>query len=262
MWRCSACGLACRPFGYTPSGFGRWRCYSCRKVAIDRSRRRFIPERVSFAAQAGEAAGTRAALAMLRAGVLELRDDLSVWRHARIDKWGRRTPVSPPVRADRQSSNGYRAVFVWVDGRAYGALVHRLAWVHRSGRIAGDHRFRLNRRSPVGAELRPVCASIPRSRAQRQPLSLRWPYIASGKPDPLVSLVNAAVPRELPEHIRAEVCQEVAVAMLLGAELTDALVRKAVRAVWRSYPVLAGHQRSLDAKRPGRDTTLGDMLPA
>jgi hypothetical protein len=53
--------------------------------------------------------------------------------------------------------------------------------------------------------------------------------------------------RALPEHVREEVCQDVAVYVLEGAALTTELVKKAISAAYRKYPVISGHELSVDA---------------
>ena len=93
-----------------------------------------------------------------------------------------------------------------------------------------------------------------------EPIPDVWPF--GNWDDPLVIRINAAVPRSLPEAIRADVCQELAVAILTNdiTEIDRTTVMHMIRLVmardeWRfkwvslSTPITAGS-----------DLTWGDVL--
>lgn len=81
-----------------------------------------------------------------------------------------------------------------------------------------------------------------------------WPY--GPAIDPLVARVNEAVPRSLPEQIRAEACQELSVA-LLEATPTDfaGLVQECVARARRGYQFSSRHL-SLDLPMPGSPSLI------
>jgi hypothetical protein len=65
-------------------------------------------------------------------GLLEVRQDGSVWRIARrrVDKWSKRESVAPiePRRADENLANGYRLVRATRNSRTAGIGAHRLVY--------------------------------------------------------------------------------------------------------------------------------------
>ena len=86
---------------------------------------------------------------------------------------------------------------------------------------------------------------------------LRYPYIAEGtvSVDRLMMEVNDAVPRHLPDHVRADVCQEM-LAALLGQEIVASDIRGQVKNyLRRHYQSYSDRFRfaSLDAVLPGTD---------
>lgn len=89
---------------------------------------------------------------------------------------------------------------------------------------------------------------------------LRWPYGATV--DPLVARINEAVPRTLPEQIREEACQELAVALLTGEPLTDEVIKAALRAARFGYQFSSRTEWSMDEPAPGQrtQTPLRDLL--
>ncbi len=95
-------------------------------------------------------------------------------------------------------------------------------------------------------------------RPEIEPIPDLWPY--GNWDDPIVIRVNAAVPRTLPEAIRAEVCQEMAVAILSNdvIEIDRTAVVHMIRLVmardeWRfrcvllSIPIAAGSDLTWEA---------------
>lgn len=105
-----------------------------------------------------------------------------------------------------------------------------------------------------------------------------YPYLAhnSERPDDgkeLMKLVHSVVPREFPDHIRADICQEMIVSVLSGEVSRDNLhdhVRKHIRKVFKVNPTkynegegATGIRLSLDAKLTfglDDDRTLHDHL--
>jgi len=83
-----------------------------------------------------------------------------------------------------------------------------------------------------------------------EPITHTWPFARrAAAADHTIATINAAVPRSLPEHIRQDVCQELAIVLLTEGAITAADVQRAIRQTWRAYPVIAGHTPSLDAAR-------------
>lgn len=78
------------------------------------------------------------ALAALAAGLIEIREDGSVWRVATRTRTGRIREIEPQ-RVDRAREDGYRYVSVSAGGREYKVLVHRLMWL-ASGETIPDGR--------------------------------------------------------------------------------------------------------------------------
>jgi hypothetical protein len=78
------------------------------------------------------------AVAAVRAGLLRIRDDGSVWRMTTLTRSGRRREIEP-VRADRGRPDGYRFVSVSASGREFKVLVHRLVWLASGEAIPDGH---------------------------------------------------------------------------------------------------------------------------
>lgn len=84
-----------------------------------------------------------------------------------------------------------------------------------------------------------------------------YPYLRNGRDDPtnLLAIVNAAVPPHIPHFIRADVCQDVLLAILEGRVPSRGIGREAAMAlnkVWKMHPFLFGPV-SLDQVIPGTD---------
>jgi transposase-like protein len=99
-----------------------------------------------------------------------------------------------------------------------------------------------------------------KSTGRRQ--ALCYPFIpALGTPRPeheLLMMINAAVPYNIPEDRRADICQELAVAVLLGdvdAANLEAAWRPMFHKVYAQHPTLYA-PLSLDAPIPGTDNLL------
>lgn len=96
-------------------------------------------------------------------------------------------------------------------------------------------------------------------RRQRESSFVRYPFIIQTRDTPeheLLRFVNAAVPRQLPDQMRADVCQDLAVALLSGEvsrERAPALVKKLISANWKINPSRYG-PLSLDATIPGTES--------
>lgn len=63
----------------------------------------------------------------VKAGLLELRSDGTIWKLARRDNQQRVTPIEPK-RAERKSKNGYLMVKMEWQGTAYLLAAHRAAF--------------------------------------------------------------------------------------------------------------------------------------
>lgn len=91
---------------------------------------------------------------------------------------------------------------------------------------------------------------------------LRWPYGESD--DPVVVLVNRVIPRDLPEQIRAEACQELAVAILSGRCSKASARKRSVEYVARARKgyQFSSRNLSLELPMPGSatDVPLKDRL--
>lgn len=84
---------------------------------------------------------------------------------------------------------------------------------------------------------------------------LVWPY--GDADDPVVAKVNRLIPRNLPEQIRAEACQELAVALLSREKATSEadLVTECVARARRGYQY-SSKALSLDLPPPGSPTQI------
>lgn len=93
----------------------------------------------------------------------------------------------------------------------------------------------------------------------------RWPFLNEDRSeaDKLVALVNGAVPRGLPEQIRADVCQDMILGVLTGDITEEGLERQVQKFLRRHYkavetPFMAV---SLNQPVPGTDgQSWGDIL--
>lgn len=84
--------------------------------------------------------------------------------------------------------------------------------------------------------------------AHRPALTTTWPFTRSTDDlDPITAAINAIVPKTLPEHIRQEVAQDLAVTWLTVGAVSPADLEPAIRAVWTRYPLMAGRDISLFA---------------
>lgn len=100
--------------------------------------------------------------------------------------------------------------------------------------------------------------------------SMFYPYVIH-KPEmkddgyDLIALVNAAVPKMLPDHIRADICQDLIVDILAGEISADDVkhnVKDYTRKVFEMHPLKYGNL-SMDAPLQGYDgMTLADVLSA
>lgn len=69
-----------------------------------------------------------AALKLIEMGVIEVREDGSVWKLRNLNT----TPLPQPRRLETRAKNGYLAVRVNLERKAYMLWAHRLVWtVHR-----------------------------------------------------------------------------------------------------------------------------------
>lgn len=105
-------------------------------------------------------------------------------------------------------------------------------------------------------------AKPPSLRAPKyDPYETSYPFLAhdAKRPDwgkDLTKTINELVPHSLPREIRADVCQDLAVAVLTGDLSIDEIkgaVKKAVRGVFKMHPMKYG-PLSLDAPMPGSDS--------
>ena len=102
-------------------------------------------------------------------------------------------------------------------------------------------------------------------RPQRPQLPEFYPYIsgnATGEHDMLLA-VDAIVPRNLPNSMRCDLCQDMIVAVLSGEATLDNLkgdLKKYMSQFWKMFPDKYGHL-SLDGIVPGTDNLkLGDRI--
>lgn len=132
---------------------------------------------------------------------------------------------------------------------------------HYKAKLAVARPWRYERHIRVLRPKQPKPEALP-------PLPQVWPFISGGPKDEHAMLlaIDAAVPRGLPEMVRQDVCQDLAVAVLTGDIDISDLVNNAgefVKKVWRQYPLKYGPM-SLDKPAPwaGEDDgrSLGDLL--
>lgn len=172
---------------------------------------------------------------------------------------------------------GYRCVSFWMGGKGFAEMAHRILWAHTFGPIPPGHRIgrirdggthhtlknlklatwshlsfpetdRIRRRRGAGlwgpADSGTFVDKNEESAIRRRPAPDRtpsleyWPFAQmSADFEPLVVRINASVPKGLPEEIRQEVCQDIAVAVLSGEatiEQIPALVQGAKSRVLRT----------------------------
>jgi transposase-like protein len=91
---------------------------------------------------------------------------------------------------------------------------------------------------------------------------LRWPFLISGKEVPsYMSLIEKCVPKMLPEHIRADVCQDLVVAILSGEieeQQIPFVVRSFINKVYSYNPW--GHQSLYRPISGTGNLTLADTI--
>lgn len=240
---CRKCsGNRFAPHGYGRNGLAIDRCLSCGRQVRNYQRERHVGD--ARIVVSSDATSMDAALILIAAGVFSVGQNDAIWRHARFDKWGRRTTLDPPKRADFLQTNGYRRVHFRAGGRQHEINAARIAWVFRHGAVPSGYRVGGAR----GNEPHLV-TWVDNGRAARR---------ADG--ESLLVKVNASVPTWLPDEIRSEVCQDIAVAVLSGVATIDqipGLVRdyknRVHRKLWPYFERL-----SLDAPiREGSTTTFG-----
>lgn len=124
---------------------------------------------------------------------------------------------------------------------------------HRAWRTANAEKVRANKaryRRTHREAIRAYAAKWREAnRRTAAPLTTTWPFTRDAEHlDPFTLAINAAIPRSLPPDIREEVAQDIAVDLLTNSgTITPEAVAAAVRQYWKRYPVMAGHEISLDA---------------
>lgn len=113
-----------------------------------------------------------------------------------------------------------------------------------------------------GREAKPKPVKLVDQSTPFYPFVIHKPKVNDGSYD-MMMLVNNAVPRSLPDHIRADICQDLILGILEGAITVDevkASVKSFSRKVFEMHPMKYGHI-SLDAPL-GDDSgrTLLDVL--
>lgn len=108
-------------------------------------------------------------------------------------------------------------------------------------------------------------ASLARIRPTQPPMLTTWPYVRSFDNDDyaLMKYVNEIVPRALPEHVRADVCQDILVDVVSGEISADQLKNKMKEYVRRAYKFMPSKfgAVSLDAFIYGEEgATFGERL--
>lgn len=112
---------------------------------------------------------------------------------------------------------------------------------------------------------------VPKERGVAAKEILFYPYIAhdaqKGTTNDLVALVNQAVPKGWPDHVRADVCQDLIVAVLSGEIARGQVHDKAQRFInqhFKKNPMYWEGDRvrvSMDAPIGDSDLTLHDVVP-
>lgn len=85
-------------------------------------------------------------LDLIASGLLEVRDDGTIWRRYARSRSGH-VRAAPAARADRRAAKGYRAVCVQWGGVLYRAMAHRLVWMAANGPLPAE--IEVNHRSGV-----------------------------------------------------------------------------------------------------------------
>lgn len=86
-----------------------------------------------------------------------------------------------------------------------------------------------------------------------------YPFLLNAEPSPehnLIMLVDGAVPRGIPEQMRADVCQDMIVGILSGELSEEHIADQAaayVRSMYRRFPIKYGVSHSLDTPRSADD---------
>jgi hypothetical protein len=94
-----------------------------------------------------------------------------------------------------------------------------------------------------------------------------WPYLkdTNHQDYEMIAVINNAVPRTLPEYVRADICQNLAVSILLGEIQLDDLQKAIpvlVKSAWKDSPSKYG-PLSLDAPLnygESKSKTLGETI--
>lgn len=89
-----------------------------------------------------------------------------------------------------------------------------------------------------------------------------WPFNVGGEVDPLIELINQAVPKHLPPLMREDVCQELAIVYLEAGTITTADVTAALKHVRKHAPMCVRGEVSLDAFFAGTTLRRIDTLAA
>lgn len=107
-----------------------------------------------------------------------------------------------------------------------------------------------------------------RTRLSRSDGSLLfWPYMKADDPlyDGIIKDVNNAVPRTIADAARADICQEMVIAVLTGeveqCEIKSA-VQRHIRQHYKMFPIKDHRTRSLDSVIRGTDQLLIDTISA
>jgi len=86
---------------------------------------------------------------------------------------------------------------------------------------------------------RPIREKKPKIPIEKSFPFLRWPFLISGRDLPsYVKQINDVIPKTLPEYIRADVCQEMALAILEGQiteEEIPANAREYIKQIYKRY---------------------------
>jgi hypothetical protein len=86
-----------------------------------------------------------------------------------------------------------------------------------------------------------------------------WPYATKNHNCEILDIINNAVPRSLPEHIRADVCQEAAVAIMEGRMEPDQVELRPLLRQWFKDNLIGYQSLSLDGPSLSHDSkTLGE----
>lgn len=99
----------------------------------------------------------------------------------------------------------------------------------------------------------------PRIPKELQPAYLQWPYIIGGAMPSYLETINNVVPKGITEHIRAEICQELAMGYISGNFVLDNIKEVVSCYVKKIYKQYSSYGRiSLDAE--SSDFRLKDII--